>query len=149
VAFTKALGFSNCKLPYDDLSSDPPCPVISGIWPGSTPVLTLDVPAAGNYLLMAGLDFTNLADGFPGFNDRFVQCRFSPGGPTYTIEGFELRRSDNWGHLSIHDVATYGGPTTIGVYCSWAEGWADQNNVKVYLTQGHLTAIQLSTVTRE
>jgi len=123
--------------------------VINGIGPGSTPVMTLDVPSGGSYVLLADLDFTNLADGFPGFNDRFVQCRLRPGGPTYSIEGFELRRSDTWGHLSIHDAATYGGPTTVGVYCSWAEGWADDSSVKVYLTQGHLTAIQISALTHE
>jgi hypothetical protein len=111
--------------------------------------MTLNIPAAGSYVLLAGLDFTNLADGFPGFNDRFVSCRFSPGGPTYTTEGFKLRSSDIWGHLSIHDAASYSGPTTIGVYCNWAEGWADENSVKVYLDQGHVTAIQVSGLTHE
>jgi len=123
--------------------------MINGWGPPAAPIITLNVPTAGHYVLMADLDFTNLADGFPGFNDRFVQCRFSPGGSRYTIEGFMLRRSDNWGHLSIHDVASLPGPATVGVYCSWAEGWADQESVKVYLTQANLTAVQLSSVTRE
>jgi hypothetical protein len=122
--------------------------MINGSQPPATPVMTLDVPAAGQYLMMATLNFTNLADGFPGFNDRYVQCRFYPGG-WYTIPGFQLRRADIWGTLSMHDTATFYGPTTVGVYCSWAEGWADQESVKVYLTQANLTAVQLSSVTRE
>jgi hypothetical protein len=123
--------------------------MINGMLPPSTPVLTLNIPAGGSYVLLASLDFTNLADGFPGFNDRFVECRFDPGGPDYIIPGFELRRSDQWGHIAIQDAASYGGPTTVGVYCGWAEGWADETSVKVYLSQAHVTAIQVSSLTHE
>jgi hypothetical protein len=137
------LGFRDCYLPYET-PNGPPCHSIA-----DDPVITLNIPAAGSYVLLADLDFTNLADGFPGFNDRFVECRFNPGGPTYTIPGFELRVADQWGHLSIHDAATYGGPTTVGISCQWAEGWADNNSVKVYLSQAHVTAIQVSALTHE